>query len=407
MNNTSLITSLLNTWQSKQNEELQDNTTFFEILGRAYDEDLISRMLAYAFKNDELLLKNVLEFYFGKDLNLCTVDSVECEKAMLGGRADIFITAHNSKGTNFTVTVENKIYSWEHSEQTNTYYDFVEKQFSDSRNAYIFLKPVFNASLCSCKHFKILTYASLSGLISNTKDDKIADLKKHIEKFLSFKEVKFMDIDIQVLKNYGVLKSIIKSAENKFDAFKKQFISDLCNNKSISYANNSQSENDKLYLSYNPFNKNDVTGYDILSADTLVAESTNENKYIRFYRKKWYSGKSVDENEKYYFYVEIVFEDNAPNEIKFQNVIKKYGRTDTNNTLVKFLSDKNYNLQGTWYNQWFVLAYPKNFIDSENEILTEQWRNNLKSYAISAIEELISEMDKTFEAFEAYKINNI
>ena len=216
-----------------------------------------------------------------------------------------------------------------------------------------------------------------------------------------------MDIDIQVLKNYGVLKSIIKSAENKFDAFKKQFISDLCNNKSISYANNSQSENDKLYLSYNPFNKNDVTGYDILSADTLVAESTNENKYIRFYRKKWYSGKSVDENEKYYFYVEIVFEDNAPNEIKFQNVIKKYGRTDTNNTLVKFLSNKNYNLQGKWYNQWFVLAYPKNFIDSENEILTEQWRNNLKSYAISAIEELISEMDKTFEAFEAYKINNI
>ncbi len=54
-----------------------------------------------------------------------------------------------------------------------------------------------------------------------------------------------------------------------------------------------------------------------------------------------------------------------------------------------------------------MLAYPKNFIDSENEILTEQWRNNLKSYAISAIEELISEMDKTFEAFEAYKINNI
>ena len=71
------------------------------------------------------------------------------------------------------------------------------------------------------------------------------------------------------------------------------------------------------------------------------------------------------------------------------------------------MSDKKNNLQGKWYNQWFVLAYPKNFIDSENEILSEQWRNNLKSYAISAIEELISEMDKTFEAFEAYKINNI
>lgn len=154
MNNTNLIAYLLNIWQSMQNEELQENTTFFEILGRAYDEDLISRMLAYAFKNDELLLKNVLEFYFGEDLNLCTVDSVECEKAMLGGRTDIFITAHNSKGTAFTVTVENKIYSWEHNEQTNTYYDFVEKQFSDSRNAYIFLKPVFNASPCSCRHLK-------------------------------------------------------------------------------------------------------------------------------------------------------------------------------------------------------------------------------------------------------------
>ncbi len=71
MNNTNLIAYLLNIWQSMQNEELQENTTFFEILGRAYDEDLISRMLAYAFKNDELLLKYVLEFYFGKDLNLC------------------------------------------------------------------------------------------------------------------------------------------------------------------------------------------------------------------------------------------------------------------------------------------------------------------------------------------------
>ncbi len=71
MNNTNLIAYLLNIWQSMQNEELQENTTFFEILGRAYDEDLISRMLAYALKNDELLLKNVLEFYFGEDLNLC------------------------------------------------------------------------------------------------------------------------------------------------------------------------------------------------------------------------------------------------------------------------------------------------------------------------------------------------
>lgn len=46
MNNTNLIAYLLNIWQSMQNEELQENTTFFEILGRAYDEDLISRMLA-------------------------------------------------------------------------------------------------------------------------------------------------------------------------------------------------------------------------------------------------------------------------------------------------------------------------------------------------------------------------
>ena len=51
-NDLNFIDSLLNQYEAEQSRALQRDSTVFEILGRTYDEDLISRMLAYTLKKD-------------------------------------------------------------------------------------------------------------------------------------------------------------------------------------------------------------------------------------------------------------------------------------------------------------------------------------------------------------------
>ena len=51
-NKLDFIDNLLNQYETDQSRALQHDSTVFEILGRTYDEDLISRMLAYTLKKE-------------------------------------------------------------------------------------------------------------------------------------------------------------------------------------------------------------------------------------------------------------------------------------------------------------------------------------------------------------------
>lgn len=115
----------------RNNGAKRDKPTFFEIIGRTYDEDLISKMLAYILENDKLFVSRLLNFYFnnkkGKTVEVenLIILSVKCEKKMSAGRADIFVEATDG-GKKYVITIENKIRAGihgtaENEEQTDTY----------------------------------------------------------------------------------------------------------------------------------------------------------------------------------------------------------------------------------------------------------------------------------------------
>ena len=384
-----LINELLREYEKEQNNSLQKDPTFFEILGRTYDEDLISRLVAYLLQKDEGLMGKILSFACGREISSCRLVNIECEKSMCGGRADIFAQAQDFDGNAYSLTIENKIFSWEHDDQTETYCKFVNSQTSylGCENVFVYLKPDFNLSLPVCKQFKVLTYSCLLNMISATDDAIIADFARHIRNNLTSKEVKLMDTDTLVLKNYGLLKEIMSSAESKFEAIKQQVVVDLfsCGIEG---------------LDYNPYENNDKV-WDSIPAGNLVIEVANSTSCFRVYRKdKWRSG-NVDLKDKFYFFVELKFNGNNPNDISVLNIIKRYGQKAQESIIHKFLSENNIYSEG---GAWCVLSIKP--IDlSGYEILSDEWKKALKTKAALVIKESLDEMDGIFEQFENWKSN--
>ncbi len=192
------IEELLELYEKEQQEELQDAPTFLQLIGRSAIENYISRMLAYALKNDNALVWQLLKIYGTVD-GECPkdfeVDTVSCEKTMYSGRADVFVKAkHGAKM--FTLTLENKTLSKDHGNQTDIYYKYVCDHYVKCKNAFIFLKPWYNHTTPTCEKFKVITYDDLCELWSSESDDyRIKDLKIHIGDFLVKKEIELTELE--------------------------------------------------------------------------------------------------------------------------------------------------------------------------------------------------------------------
>lgn len=388
-NNHEIITTLLKRYNEQTNKSLLSNPTFLEVIGRSYDEDLISRILAYMLLTDKKLFGAIVGFNFKCEAIQCKLLSVECEKSMCGGRADIFAIAEDEAGKRYTLTIENKIRTWEHDDQTETYFKFINNQrsYKNCVNIFIYIKPDFNASQPICKKFEVLKYSQLLDLIKIKDDTIINDFRQHITRYLRNNEVKIMDTDAFVLRNYKVLKEIMNSAEGKFENFKQQLAAYI-------YKKNVSPE-----LDYNPLDGRDTKRWSTINEGTLVGEHRNGS--LRIYRKdKWYH---KDENlaNKYYFYVELKFCDNAPNEILVQQVVKCYGNKKES-IVVKFLDDviiPNPQHSGEWWGQYYVIQNDR-FQDNEHEMFSPEWSEALKKFAVDKLSLYITEMESIFAEFE-------
>ena len=399
-----LIKKLIEINTIKQNKILQSNPSFLEILGRGYDEDLISRMLAYVLKNDKNFVWRLFVYYKTFTSNICPtnfeVKTVECEKSMLNGRADVFVVATFNNEI-YTLTIENKIYTWEHNEQTQTYYDFVSRNNKDGHNAYLFLKPYFNPSPVSCKEFKNIYYSNLIGMISETDDYRINDFKRHIEEFLTMKDIKFTEVDKEVLKNLTELREILNSTEDKLSTFKRLLFDKLCRNNAI------------VGLNYNPNdykekNKSDREIYwnTFYDNNELVVEIADNDTSFRIYKaKEWYKSTGINE-DCYYFYVELKFDENNPQKILFQEVVKRYGKSDKN-VVTEFIKSTNFgnikNPKLKDVRQWFVFS-AKEF-ESNHEPLSKEWQDDLVNVARQTLSDCIVEMDFIFNEFTEWRKN--
>lgn len=402
---SSLINKLLEVNKIEQNENLQSDPSFFDIIGRAYDEDLISRILAYVLKNDRMFVWNLFKFCGILVSENCPTEfevlSVECEKAMYNGRVDIFVIAHYNDET-FTLTIENKIYSWEHDDQTQTYYDFVSQHYRQEekgkRNAYLFLKPNFNASPISCDKFTPIDYDALVEKISKTDDYRINDFKRHIKEFLIMSDIELTDLDRQVLKHLKDLREILNSTEIKVLNFKRQLFNDLCRKGGIKdfefnpyeYKAKKKDEKDAYW---NKFKGN----------KELVAEIVDNEASFKIYKAdEWYH---YEDGNGYYFYVELIFVDNNPNEILVQEVIKRYGNMPK---LIKFIGNRDFGISAEnrkleWTEQFFVVT-SKKFI-SDKELLSKEWRDELFDFARRNLSDYIEEMNIIFDKFKGMSKN--
>lgn len=158
-------------------------TTFLSVLGRTYDEDLISRVLVYVMERDHAFVHTLLRRYAG-DIEVPNFEQADVfvypEKSMGKGRADIFAVIKKNEVTIATITIENKIYSTEHDDQTQTYYDWVYRQQEYKHanvNAFFYLRPSFNSSTAVCDQYQNITYTQIAMLISQS-DYIIDDFKK-------------------------------------------------------------------------------------------------------------------------------------------------------------------------------------------------------------------------------------
>ncbi len=330
--------------------------TFFEIIGRVYDEDLISRYIAHTIRTNKTFAEQLInyalkeshnEYIFISDSDI----SVKCEKAMNDGRADIFIEADE-----YTLTIENKIRSWEHDDQTQIYFNYVNTNYPGKKNGFLFLKPNWNQSPCKCENFKTLTYEKLTEFLI-TDDEKIIDLKKHIEKY--FIEEHRMSENL-IAENYVEIKRIYEEF-NRFDNNARNYIKHYFTKEIVFLAD-----------------QNEIRG-----------------SSYRILKNNW--GAS-----NYYFYVEILVENNDLNAISVQGTVW-YRPREKNNPFANYLSSHKdvketakVHVIGSSH-AWFI-PFKESF-KSDKTIMSNEWKNELRAFSLDNAKKALIEIEKLYDDF--------
>lgn len=286
--------------------------TFFRILGRTYDEDLISRILTYVMTHDRLFVNSLLRKY---SKETCAFDIGECdvyvypEKSMGNGRADIFSIIKKNDTVVATITIENKIYSYEHDDQTQTYYDWVlnQQEYKNAHiNAFFYLRPSFNPSSAVCKKYINISYTDISEIISQS-DYIIDDFKKHISLYLGENTMELNEKQLNIIENYEQIEKVLNEVTAVFTTHKNNIIDTL----------------KKTINQFEPSVKFEQ------SSNSLGIYS------LKLYKDNWYK------EDEYYFFTEVLFEGGKMDNIIFQKVIKEYPKKSKEKQIQGFLkSDK-------------------------------------------------------------------
>lgn len=365
----------------------RNKDTFLSVIGRQYDEDLISRVVAYILQNNSSLVFSLVNNYLSKKVTTRIIDysaidtiQVDCEVVMGRGRADIFVLLKEGKRDVVTITIENKIRSWEHNTgneiaQTDEYSRFVNSYYKKSLNVFYYLKPSFNESVSANEDFLDITYYELMGIIGESNDVIINDFVTHIINYLGESDImKFEKWQVETAKHYKTIKNIVKEYDNKIDGIKKDCIERIIK---------------ELYpdtIIHENWGKDAPSS----SAKDLFVEIASSGKNngvgsFRIYRNEWYKAS------EYYFYVEIYFEYGDICDIKYQITLRNDGNTKSVNNYInnvdKVLKDGKY------------IVFKRKDYPDEN-IDNNEWVNNFINHSLVVLRDYIELMDKAFVDFK-------
>lgn len=349
----------------ESNEKCPD--TFLSILGRGYDEDLISRIIVYTLKNDIGIIKKLLTKYFGDRISAVDFDSCDIfvypEYTMGSGRADIFVEVSTGDEIIATLTIENKIYTEEHGTsthkfQTQTYYDWVTQQkcYKNSYNTFYYLKPGFNTSVAGCDRFINITYDDFYGMIE-VEDHIINDFKNHIKARLGGENMNLSENQIFLIDNRNKIKNALNDAT-------------------------------KLYKEKQNLLLDRIEAEAKRNIPDVMAERVGEGigfGSFRLYRSQW---KVPD---KYYFYVEIRFDGGRPDKISYQNTIYNEGKCiDGFLESIRDIINFNDGLYYVWDKKLFKSVY--HWADS-------RWDEEFIKESVEIMADYIKDADRMFERF--------
>lgn len=358
-----------------------DAPTFLSVIDHDYFEVFMSALIGYAIKNDLAFTKGLLKYYFDEldleknenfDFDLSQVQ-VELEKGMDGRRADLLIKIANSDKMDWTITIENKTNTAEHDEQTKDYQKWVNNNFKNSYNAFLYLVPDYNDSKPSSKSFKRITYSELNRIIENDDDYIIRDLKTHIKQRLEKNNMEILDNEKILIDDYFKFSTVLdelalkakKRKNDLIDGFKTKLISEKI--RVVSEGNNVDSDD--------------------LIIENIGARSVLGTSSYRLYKASWW------EQRKYYLYLEIKFSNtiNGPFDlITFQQTIMSYsGNSDS--IVKKYYIDNRTN-NNEKINRYYVLN-KEEFTTESNDWNKDEWKTSFINAAVDYFENRIGECD--------------
>lgn len=353
-------------------------TTFLSVLGRSYDEDLISRVLVYIMDHDHAFVRELLRMYAG-DTDLPNLDQAEFfvypEKSMGKGRADIFAVVKKHARTIATITIENKIRTEEHDDQTQTYYDWVYRQQEYQNadvNAFFYLRPSFNLSTAVCDQYQNITYTQIAASITQS-DHIIDDFKKHIALYLGDSDMELNAKQIDIINHYDAIQQSIGEATAMYAAHKAALLKKIENAVKQRFPDIVLDINEKT----NPLGPVSV----------------------RFYKDKWYKAS------EYYFYAELYFEKARLHNAKYQKVIKEYPRKSTEKSIHEFLQSDKIRIDSI-IGQWYIWGDVSNF-DCKADWTSKEWGEAFVSTSVKKLAEFIEETDKMVDTYFDFMQNGM
>lgn len=351
-------------------EEEKKKKTFLNIIGRTYDEDLISRFLAYILTKDTALTLWLLGEYIRQQevqnrtreefLNCDVI--VLCEKQMGKGRADIFIELKRTNKTVATITIENKIYSKEHDDQTVTYSDWVREEYQDSFNTFFFLRPAFNCSQAKSNRFVNITYSDLLEHMENDNSANVdyitQDFKLHIERYLEAREMMLDEKQIKIINDYETYKKALDITLENYQKKQDLLLKRIREEFRTEYSFEEKAE------------------------DAGIGS-------FRLFKDEWYSYTKTD---RYFFYVEIYFKNGKLENATFQETIKHYATSK--NEIMAFIRSYTGSVSSNQHHVLKEIPHTSCFVWSD-----PQWEDEFVEAAVAQLHKSLENMTKTFEEF--------
>ncbi|MBP5444914.1 MAG: PD-(D/E)XK nuclease family protein [Acholeplasmatales bacterium] len=326
------LQELMNKYYKKEDTSL----SFFDIINKSHDENLISLMIRYLFENDSECLKNVLNKAYKDNIHYLEIIEITPEYSIKDKkRIDILIKALIDKKESIIV-IENKVYSKEHGEQCKLYYEYIDKEFPNFIKYYLFLKPEYNKATSGCKKFMVINYRDLCDSITNEDDIYIKDFKKTINNNLVVG--KMDELKKYILDHFSELYGLVSDLDKQLSNFLEN-----------EYGKEMQ---------------------EFLKCERV--EVYKPNYSIRFYNANCWGGYNVSNDEKYYFYVELVGHDKNIKYPKFQYIINRY--SDNPETKIsKYVINKD--RDSRFGKNCFVIR-TVSFI-SDKDVLSPEWKREL------------------------------